>query len=1207
MAVDTEDFTSIFFKNLKIQQQDPPPLSKPRPPAWKSIPTGTNAPIPTSSRSFYNTSTVSEASLVRLAMNALQGLESSLISIEKLCAIFRSDPTDRTFHRIPSLWNQSASTLALEKILRSIGCVGCEVLLLRKFISHFTNLTWDATLRSNNNAESEVEANNYSPYSLVNQAFAVAIEDVLEGYIAALDTLSSSVALRRMSDNDSTSHATSTLRTGCLSSVGHCEVTLLEVYLHTKELRCQIEAIGSVCNVHSLALCFSLSPLGDLDSKTKFSDFPRGGNLLTYLYMELKVADPVHRALLKTLFVRSCEPYFEFIRSWIFKAKITDPYNEFIVADTESQQSYSFSNTGVFIDFPSATIREQGGVSVPCFLRDSLIPLFRAGQQLQVLIKLLEFSDGVGSWNRTYEDFLPYWSRMSSSRVLHAFHMAFTKEGIETMVLARRDYYKVMMEKLKNHLPNLEFRYHQVVPYSTLPPSVSNGRGSLEVAPTDNGRSVSPSAKDMNHNLPLGTVEDDASSMTEELSYMDDPWDSSECSFIESSDEMVDESETNVKFLHDSEELDKRYLSALEFISDSSSDILPNEPSQGENLSNMGSGSHELAKKTDLSSCSVDHQYSWIYTNGASLALNQSLSHMMEAQYPNDQLDSGCPLAKNHMCNGIGNIGDTWLNSYSDKRKNDPSSGFQENGISQCGDLIPNCLAKEVANKSFGDDSLSLRSLRSWEVACDNLLLGTKLRDRCPKVLLPSFEFKSVRDPFSECVDRLGSSNRGDQLLVSAQSAATKRNFHHEGHGDDILVIKKDSVHTHVPFGSETDLQEQALSPNASGGGGWEHLLDGTGNKKEIRSSEPKTSVTSVEIPLDFVLEKCLLQEIQLQYMYVSKLTIKLLEEGFSLQEHLLALRRYHMMESADWADLFIVSLWHHKWYATEVDKRISEIQGLLELSVQRSSCERDHYKDRLFVYMKEESTTSLPGFATGIQSFNILGLGYRVDWPVSIVLTPGALNIYAQIFSFLIQVKLALSSLTEVWCLLKEFIQTANQDRYSDLHKSETNHFNVIVKLRHHIFHFVSTLQQYVQSQLSHVSWSRFLQSLKHKVKDLTDFDFVHMDYLKDSQHICFLSIDMKQIADIIQSILQCALDFRSIVVPNSLSGPDGRGPVNIAQVLTIKEAFIRNIRQLYACYLNSPKNVEFSLPRFWEFLNYNDHYSDVINKEMGHNIFSL
>lgn len=107
--------------------------------------------------------------------------------------------------------------------------------------------------------------------------------------------------------------------------------------------------------------------------------------------------------------------------------------------------------------------QEQDGVFVPCFLREFLIPLFRAGQQLQVLIKVLEFSDGVGSWNRTYEDFLPYWSRMSSSRLSHAFHMDFSKEGIEMMVVKRNDYYKIMMEKLENRLPNLEFKHHQVI------------------------------------------------------------------------------------------------------------------------------------------------------------------------------------------------------------------------------------------------------------------------------------------------------------------------------------------------------------------------------------------------------------------------------------------------------------------------------------------------------------------------------------------------------------------------------------------------------------------------------------------------------------------------------------------------------------------------------------------------------------------------
>ncbi|XP_024961865.1 uncharacterized protein LOC112502237 isoform X2 [Cynara cardunculus var. scolymus] len=1135
-----------------------------------------------------------EASLVRLVMNALQGLQSSLTSIDRFCAIFRSDPTDRTFHRIPSLWNQSVSTLALEKILRSLGCMGCEVFLLHKFVNYFTNLNRDDDLRSNNKAESELEeskryrdeaGNDYPPYSLVNQAFAVAVGDVLEGYIAALDTLSSSVSFRRLSNSDNTSRA-STLGIGCLSSVRHSEVTLLEVYLHTKELRSQIEVIGSICNVHNLALCFSLSPLEGFETQTKFSDFPRGGNLLTYLYMELKVADPVHCALLKTLFTRSCEPYFDFIRSWIFKAKITDPFNEFIVAEANSQQSYSLSNTGVLVNFPSATIREQDGISVPCFLQDFLIPLFRAGEQLQVLIKLLEFSDGVGSWNRTYEDFLPYWSRISSSRLSHASHLFFSKEGIEMMVLERRHYYKILTEKLKNHLPNLEFKYHQVIPHDILPTSVSTGGGSLEVSFAANDRWVSPSAKNIHQNLPLGTVDSDASSMTED-SYVEDQLEQYECSSIENSgEEVVDESEKMVDLFHDSEDPEKKYLSALEINSDTSSNILL-KPSQGESRSTMGSGLHELSKISDLPRYPLHPQHSWMNMNGVSLELDWNLSCMMEGPDTNGQLDSGWPLnsiAKNPISNGIGNIDDTGLNASRYKRENNLRSGVQEKSTSHCGDIIPTCSdpAKE-ANKYLhpSGDALSLRCLRSWEVECANLVLGTsKLRKRCSKVYLPSFDFSSIRNPFTECVDRLGSSDRGGQFLVSANSS-TMKNYHNKGHGGDALTVKK----SYAPLGLKIDHQEQSLLQNATGGGCWEHLLDGFGDTNDICPREHKTSAAAViEIPLDFVLEKCLLEEIQLQYIYVSKLTIKLLEEGFSLQEHLLALRRYHIMESADWADLFIVSLRHHKWHVRDADKRISEIQGLLELAVQRSSCERDHYKDRLFVYMKDQGSASLPAFATGIQSFNVLGLGYRVDWPISIVLTPAALKIYAQIFSFLLQVKLALSSLTEVWWSFKEFI---HQGSYSDLRKSKACHFNIMVKLRHQIFHFVSTLQQYVQSQLSHVSWCRFLQSLKHKVKDLRDLEFVHMDYLNDSLSICFLSNNMKGIGEIIESILQCALDFGCVVIASKNSA------LNIDEVVRIKEAFEEKMRQVYGMYLKSPKNVEFSLPCFWEYLNYNHHYS--------------
>ena len=46
-----------------------------------------------------------------------------------------------------------------------------------------------------------------------------------------------------------------------------------------------------------------------------------------------------------------------------------------------------------------------------------------------------------------------------------------------------------------------------------------------------------------------------------------------------------------------------------------------------------------------------------------------------------------------------------------------------------------------------------------------------------------------------------------------------------------------------------------------------------------------------------------------------------------------------------------------------------------------------------------------------------------------------------------------------------------------------QTSIFTFLFHYRHHVNHFISALQQYVQSQLSYVSWCKFLHSLKYKV----------------------------------------------------------------------------------------------------------------------------
>lgn len=224
-------------------------------------------------------------------MNALQGVNSALISIDKISAAFCSLPADRTFHQVPSLWNRSLSTHALGNILRSIGCSGSVVYLLCKFVDYF--LCKELNLDGNSKKLQEIhicgegEVEEHPPYSLVNQAFSVALEKLLEGYMGSLDTLYASISFRRLSNSVDMS-----LTMGSLTSVVHSELTLLELYLHTKELRTQIQALGNVCNLPNIAPCSLESTFEDIISKAslEFCKFPRGGNLLTYLYSQLQVS-----------------------------------------------------------------------------------------------------------------------------------------------------------------------------------------------------------------------------------------------------------------------------------------------------------------------------------------------------------------------------------------------------------------------------------------------------------------------------------------------------------------------------------------------------------------------------------------------------------------------------------------------------------------------------------------------------------------------------------------------------------------------------------------------------------------------------------------------------------------------------------------------------------------------------------------------------
>ncbi|XP_019263932.1 PREDICTED: uncharacterized protein LOC109241633 isoform X2 [Nicotiana attenuata] len=105
--------------------------------------------------------------------------------------------------------------------------------------------------------------------------------------------------------------------------------------------------------------------------------------------------------------------------------------------------------------------RVRQGV-LPLFLEDCLLPLFRAGQQLQIITKLLEFCDTFGPFNGIPEE-LPGINGFSSEFRSFRSSFLFEKGTIETMVVSRNGYYQRMLEKVDNVFTKMEFRFREVI------------------------------------------------------------------------------------------------------------------------------------------------------------------------------------------------------------------------------------------------------------------------------------------------------------------------------------------------------------------------------------------------------------------------------------------------------------------------------------------------------------------------------------------------------------------------------------------------------------------------------------------------------------------------------------------------------------------------------------------------------------------------
>ncbi|TVU14863.1 hypothetical protein EJB05_38359 [Eragrostis curvula] len=1136
----------------------------------------------------YELASVTDNALVRLALHALYGVKSSLDEIEELSVLFASNPADRTSNRVANVWSRSCSTTSVGHILKSIRSTGLAVFFLCKFVHFYLLQSREINRTSREQHENadagDQDSDQHGPCTLVNQAFAAAVEKVLEGYFCSLNTLPASVKLRR-----SVGH--SAIPSNGASCNSTSEVTLLEVYLHTEELRRHVKSLGNICFPKFAGLTLCQEGL-TTDANMEFENFPRGTDLLSYLYVHLRDADPVHYGLLKYLFIRSCEPYLNFIKSWIYRACIDDPYEEFLIMQDKNKQNQGGSSH-ILDDFALLSLKGRNRVSAPCFLKEICDPLLRTGQQLQVLMKLLKSCNISASGADTFgshkiihlEGVLPWFDASIESSV-NSF--SFSKSNVEAVICQRNAMYKLMMEKLEHFFSNIE-----VIPFDAASDFLYTRTDHLETSVSDAELFYGDSDTALACNTASDKKDNDASSTSQESSDNVDPLESSECSSYSSVDDIEVETATAC---------------------DNLSSSIFSSYCTGEAKGSL------VTKKLDSSQTScVRHGIN------PSIPIDEhhkDLSCRDVPMHPQDFKHSMLPNAL-ELDYHLGNFlpSERFLKSpFRSSFEEMYSSGevlYVDNKNAKEQVLLDNTVypfhsePRPPKIENSKDHKEPSKINQPWNTSIPyNFSLNPILKNAACRHAesdlhgnsknraLGSFDFESVKDP---CEVYCGRSTTYCDESVSGAATVVQSSSNTSRDPDCSSKLAKARSNADLAASGEMVARDN-IQEKGSGGALWEKSLEYTAKSKE---AIVRDSYSQSDMPLDIVIDKCIIQEVLLQYKYVSSFTMRLLEEGFDLRGHLLALRRYHFMELADWADSFIISICRKKWSFVKSEQKRVEIQGLMDLALQRSSCDSDPYKEKLFIYMRQPAV-SFHAAACGIDILDDILLGYKADWPVNIVITDDALKIYAEIFCYLLQVRFAVFSLTEVWRLLKELTQLIG--RSSHCRPDTLKKLNFVIKVRHQVYHFLLTLQQYLHCHLSDISWRRFQQSLKDQVRNMLDLEYVHLCYVTDALHICFLSNDTKPVAAIIKIIMQQALELRSCF--QSLDGiselsvnplNDLHSLINFSQVDAIRMKFEGSIKDLYILHSKSSKYGELGLSRFWGYLNYNEYHSMTVSANMG------
>jgi len=305
-------------------------------------------------------------------------------------------------------------------------------------------------------------------------------------------------------------------------------------------------------------------------------------------------------------------------------------------------------------------------------------------------------------------------------------------------------------------------------------------------------------------------------------------------------------------------------------------------------------------------------------------------------------------------------------------------------------------------------------------------------------------------------------------------------------------------------------------------------------SKQEIDTALPVLETTTFP-PLSLILQNSILVPLRAQQKLVDAALLSQLLVDYKLEDHLIALRRYLFLADGEFGRQLVISMCMlgkelnpAAELAGELHQHLVEnapvpallcpgsLNRVLEAAIAASQeGAHDPLAWNLTFALKDKSDYNLciPG----------LSLGYRVSWPCNILLTQEVLAKYSSVLEFMVNIRTCLVSLELDWGHQNLVLRHQRKSTNFQQHR-----LNI---MRHEMLNFVRNLHSYVTSQVLEVSWIEFQENLHNKVTNLDELILWHNKYMNRVLFRCLLNQKAAPVMKFIKMIFQAINKFTSLI----------------------------------------------------------------------------